>query len=369
MVRDPLFVLMLPFVAGVVASFIFYKLTKWLPASRLRLKRLSVYLFLVTLVSLAVWPILSAISLLSRGERLIAALPLLYAFPYVLGTTLLAVPLMRLVKLARTDGIDVARARVISFKERMVSTAPTAEELSDHRGIAWRQISNLLELLEGIFIGPTLLLKLVLGIRLGRRVSFWPDFDGPWFATCILFGYLIARPHPMLALVLSCYLYALKLNDVISRFDTRGGVLKMLSLKRFQVGLSSIVFAAAVIASSLGCVHYCLSLINPSAYSRPLTAIDGLYFSVITFATVGYGDIYPTADASKLLCVSEILSGCLVLVFGVNLVMTVWLQKVTRSVAPVTEPLPSAASASDQTEHSTAARQPAAPSTAARSSP
>jgi voltage-gated potassium channel len=37
--------------------------------------------------------------------------------------------------------------------------------------------------------------------------------------------------------------------------------------------------------------------------------IDALYFSVVTLATVGFGDLHPTTDAAKLFTVAYILSG------------------------------------------------------------
>jgi len=37
--------------------------------------------------------------------------------------------------------------------------------------------------------------------------------------------------------------------------------------------------------------------------------IDALYFSVVTLATVGFGDLHPTTDAAKLFTVIYILSG------------------------------------------------------------
>jgi hypothetical protein len=39
------------------------------------------------------------------------------------------------------------------------------------------------------------------------------------------------------------------------------------------------------------------------------TPIDALYFSVVTLATVGFGDLHPTTDASKLFTVAYILAG------------------------------------------------------------
>ena len=37
--------------------------------------------------------------------------------------------------------------------------------------------------------------------------------------------------------------------------------------------------------------------------------IDAVYFSVVTLATVGFGDLHPTSDAAKLFTVLYILSG------------------------------------------------------------
>ena len=53
---------------------------------------------------------------------------------------------------------------------------------------------------------------------------------------------------------------------------------------------------------------------------------DALYFSVVTMATRGYGDIAPVGHSARLLSVLEIVSGVLLLVVGVSASMTVWLQ-------------------------------------------
>jgi hypothetical protein len=39
------------------------------------------------------------------------------------------------------------------------------------------------------------------------------------------------------------------------------------------------------------------------------TLIDALYFSVVTLATVGFGDLHPTTDLAKLFTVGYILTG------------------------------------------------------------
>jgi len=72
--------------------------------------------------------------------------------------------------------------------------------------------------------------------------------------------------------------------QIVSRFQTKDGLLRALSYRHYQLGPSTIVFAALVIAAAFGCIHFSISRIDP---------------------------------------------GVLVLLFGVNLVMSMWIQKVT----------------------------------------
>jgi Ion channel. len=62
---------------------------------------------------------------------------------------------------------------------------------------------------------------------------------------------------------------------------------------------------------SLSNIVYAIQLIYPTAcYSRPLNSWgDALYFVVISFFTVGYGDLYPIHHTTKILSMIIILSG------------------------------------------------------------
>jgi len=51
---------------------------------------------------------------------------------------------------------------------------------------------------------------------------------------------------------------------------------------------------------------------------RPITFAEGLYFSVTTLSTVGYGDITPATGLARVLVGVEIVLGVLLLIFGVN---------------------------------------------------
>ena len=254
-------------------------------------------------------------------------LPLLYALPFFLCAVIAIGPVIKIYRLFQLNPAE-AKSRIVSWGKAVECGAPTDEQYAESKGVLLRAFSAVLSVLYVFFTLPTVLLKIAIGMRLGSRVAWWPDFEPVTFVLFVLLSYVVAGAHhPVVALAVSGYLLLLKLFEVVSKFETHQGVLRMLSYAKHQVGLSAIIFAALIIAASFGCIHYSISLLNPASYSQRLTAIDGLYFSVTTFATVGYGDISPHTPAAKLVCVAEIISGCLVLVFGVNLAMAVWLQK------------------------------------------
>ena len=45
------------------------------------------------------------------------------------------------------------------------------------------------------------------------------------------------------------------------------------------------------------------------AFTEPLSRTDGLYFTVTTFATVGYGDIAPRTELTRSLVTIQMLVG------------------------------------------------------------
>jgi hypothetical protein len=48
-----------------------------------------------------------------------------------------------------------------------------------------------------------------------------------------------------------------------------------------------------------------LSLNIDGAFSKTLSVLDSFYFSVVTFFTIGYGDIVPLASLTKILAVAQ----------------------------------------------------------------
>ena len=55
---------------------------------------------------------------------------------------------------------------------------------------------------------------------------------------------------------------------------------------------------------------------------RDITYAESLYFSIITMATVGYGDITPVTNVARLIAAVEVVLGVLLLLFGFSEIMS-----------------------------------------------
>jgi len=86
--------------------------------------------------------------------------------------------------------------------------------------------------------------------------------------------------------------------------------------------LLTIVLAYGYVVLFYAALYRLLSIRTPNAFDRRLEDfVDAVYFSTITIATVGYGDITPRIVTAKLLVISEVLFGILLLVFALAVVM------------------------------------------------
>lgn len=55
--------------------------------------------------------------------------------------------------------------------------------------------------------------------------------------------------------------------------------------------------------------HYLDNMLYPGSYSEPMTRLDALYFTLTTFATVGFGDITPISQTARVLTMLQMLGG------------------------------------------------------------
>jgi hypothetical protein len=91
------------------------------------------------------------------------------------------------------------------------------------------------------------------------------------------------------------------------------------------LGVLSVYLLLALFFASL---NQLLASFDPQAYLNGVaglpSAADQLYFSVVTMATVGFGDITPAGQVARAVTVVEALTGQLYLVTVVAAVVGVW---------------------------------------------
>jgi hypothetical protein len=86
------------------------------------------------------------------------------------------------------------------------------------------------------------------------------------------------------------------------------------------VGVSIVAAVSAIPAAFAGAM-YRLSASDPGSFSEPLSKLDALYLSVVTFTTTGFRDLSPRATSARVLVVFELLSTFLAVVLAVVLVI------------------------------------------------
>jgi hypothetical protein len=152
------------------------------------------------------------------------------------------------------------------------------------------------------------------------------DFGTIWKAGNVLLAYKLRDTgNTYLSLFVAIAIVADSLNQSLENLNIKKGVV-VLFRRKGTVSPSSILVDAILLAAAFGCIHYNVSQANYNEYNVVLDKGTSLYFSMVTLATVGYGDVFPRGVAARWTCMAEIVSGLVLLVISVNATMTVWLQ-------------------------------------------
>lgn len=140
------------------------------------------------------------------------------------------------------------------------------------------------------------------------------------YAACLLLWPIVAA---VVILVVDVYLIWLlwlaadtSLNNCTNEIKKDDAFIVKGKLPRRDAAAFQIVLFAIAIVFSAACLY-----INAGQLSKG-GAFNALYFSVVTIATVGYGDIVPMCHVGKLVAMVEITSGVLLLVYAFPLVIS-----------------------------------------------
>jgi hypothetical protein len=101
--------------------------------------------------------------------------------------------------------------------------------------------------------------------------------------------------------------------------------------------VEAIAVVATIFVILMAGVAIAFATADPNSYSEDMSRLDGLYFTVTTLATVGFGDITPTSDASRAFTTFQIVLGVALLGAGVRVLLGV-AQRVADDRRQVGEP-------------------------------
>lgn len=71
--------------------------------------------------------------------------------------------------------------------------------------------------------------------------------------------------------------------------------------------VEAIALAVPFFLTTYAAAYVTLSTLSPGSFSQPMNRTGGLYFSIVTFGTVGYGDIAPVNDLARILVSTQVL--------------------------------------------------------------
>ncbi len=95
--------------------------------------------------------------------------------------------------------------------------------------------------------------------------------------------------------------------------------------RAFEALATSFPIAILVFATT----YFLMGQADPANFTQPITRIDALYFTVVTFATVGFGDVTPVSEIARLAVTVQIVVDLIL----VGLVVRVFIQSVQRGLA------------------------------------
>lgn len=155
--------------------------------------------------------------------------------------------------------------------------------------------------------------------RLGLLVSWC---TGPQL---ILAFCLVADGSPRIGMYIACCMAFIAFTSAISGLRLKKGIIGFLGEQKANSSPTYILSCIILFTCAFACIHFAIWTMNSSEYSNLNGWQDAMYFSVVTIATVGYGDIAPLGHLARWIAAIEIAGGFTMLVLALNASLTAWI--------------------------------------------
>jgi voltage-gated potassium channel len=86
-------------------------------------------------------------------------------------------------------------------------------------------------------------------------------------------------------------------------------------------GVQALITLLTVLLLSFAAIYVILSHSSPGSFNETLNHVDGLYFTVTVFATVGFGDIVAVSNTARIIVTTQMLLNLAVLGVGVRVIV------------------------------------------------
>jgi hypothetical protein len=113
--------------------------------------------------------------------------------------------------------------------------------------------------------------------------------------TLLLNGRLIAQFVAGILIVI-----VVLISQIVLTLRSRYPLLRSVEAMATSIPLFLVVFSTT---------HFLINGLQPESYSEPMTRLDALYFTMTTFATVGYGDITPVSEPARFVTLLQMIGG------------------------------------------------------------
>jgi len=140
-------------------------------------------------------------------------------------------------------------------------------------------------------------------------------------------SYFVTHHLVLLAVYMALGCAYMSLTIAVGGLRMEKGVIGFFDKWKAQSSPLVTLSCAVVFSISVALLHYAISIRWPEEYSGLHGLQDAIYFSIITMATVGYGDVIPIGHLARWLTVFQVAASFVMLVVAVSASMSIWIQK------------------------------------------